>query len=194
VQIVDEDGADGLSMRTLARRLDSGTATLYRHFSNRAALIARVIDEVFGDVEFDVEGLAGLDWRQACEAAAQGMFDALSRHRKIAALLVEHMPMGPKAMALRERCLAVLLDNGFPPRLAAQAYATLARYVLGFAIQFNGPDDVQTAEDFRAVDPSAFAATAKAAEWLPVPIEQEFAFGLQLIIAGLADLRANQVS
>ena len=40
MQIIDEEGADALSMRSLAQRLDSGTATLYRHFPNRAALIA----------------------------------------------------------------------------------------------------------------------------------------------------------
>jgi TetR/AcrR family transcriptional regulator, tetracycline repressor protein len=38
-------------------------------------------------------------------------------------------------MAHRERLIATLLNNGFPPGLAALAYATLARHVLGYAIQ-----------------------------------------------------------
>jgi hypothetical protein len=46
-------------------------------------------------------------------------------------------------LANRELCLSVLLDNGFSPAVAAHAYATLARYVLGFAIQRSGsPPDV----------------------------------------------------
>src|SRR2546430_1768414 len=48
LRIVDEQGADALSMRSLAQALDSGTATLYRHFANRAELIAQVVDRVFG--------------------------------------------------------------------------------------------------------------------------------------------------
>lgn len=192
LRIVDEEGADALSMRTLAQRLDSGTATLYRHFSNRASLVAHVVDHVFGEVEFDADDLAVTGWRQACQAAAQGMFDALRRHRNVASLLVERLPAGPNAMALRERYLAVLLDNGFPAKLAAHAYATVARYVLGFAIQLGGAGGAQSFEDFPDVDPASYSATAAVAEWLPVSLEDEFAFGLRLIVSGLDNLRMNQ--
>ncbi|MFK0108449.1 helix-turn-helix domain-containing protein [Streptomyces sp. NPDC091217] len=37
LRIVDEEGTEALSMRALAERLGSGTATLYRHFGKRAA-------------------------------------------------------------------------------------------------------------------------------------------------------------
>ena len=40
LQIVDEQGADALSLRALADRLSSGTATLYRHVSGRAELMS----------------------------------------------------------------------------------------------------------------------------------------------------------
>ncbi|MDN3026097.1 hypothetical protein [Streptomyces sp. S.PB5] len=36
-------------------------------------------------------------------------------------------------MALRERCVAVLLKAGFEASLATRAYVTLARYVCGLA-------------------------------------------------------------
>nr|WP_308280544.1 TetR/AcrR family transcriptional regulator C-terminal domain-containing protein [Streptomyces lincolnensis] len=54
-----------------------------------------------------------------------------ARHRNAARPMVEQIPLGPNAMALRERCVAVLLDSGLPPWVAAYAYATLSRYVLG---------------------------------------------------------------
>ena len=44
LELVDAQGADALSMRTLAQRLNPGTATLYRHFANRSELIAHVVD------------------------------------------------------------------------------------------------------------------------------------------------------
>ena len=40
VKLVDDHGADALSMRSLAGHLGSSTATLYRHFPSRAALVA----------------------------------------------------------------------------------------------------------------------------------------------------------
>jgi len=181
-------------MRTLAQRLGSGTATLYRHFENRAALVAHVIDHVFGEIEIDARDLAALGWREACRTLARSMFDVLSRHRGVAQLLLEFLPSGPNAMAQRERSIALLLDNGFPIELAARAYATLARYVLGFAIQLgdqNGSrdEDLPQADIFRSLDKSRFPATFAVAAALPVPLEEEFSFGLELMIAGLGELQ-----
>jgi AcrR family transcriptional regulator len=190
LQIVDADGAEALSMRTLAQRLDSGTATLYRHFSGRADLIAHVVDLVSGSVEVDDAQLRAMPWPQACKAVARSMFEALRRHPNVAPLLAEAVPIGPNAMAARERLIALLLDNGFPPALAARSYATLARYILGFAIQLANPpvaaDDARLAQVFHDLDPDQFPATVKVADNLPVPLDEEFAFGLELIIDGLA--------
>jgi TetR/AcrR family tetracycline transcriptional repressor len=193
LQIVDEDGIEALSMRSLAQRLDSGTATLYRHFSGRADLVGQVVDRIFGEVEFDVERLAAMDWQQALRTVVHAMFQTLGRHRNAARLLVEQIPVGPNALAQREAGIAFLLNVGFPPELAARSYATLARFVLGFAIQFAGAgdqrgrgesDEVTTAV-LRGLDPTEFPATASVADWLPVPLEDEFAFGLELIIDAL---------
>ncbi|MEU9449898.1 TetR/AcrR family transcriptional regulator C-terminal domain-containing protein [Streptomyces sp. NPDC048277] len=195
LEIVDEEGADALSMRTLAQRLGSGTATLYRHFDNRAALVAHVVDRMFGAVDLTGEELAEMGWRQALRKVAHQMFDALGRHRNAARLMVEQTPMGPNAMLVRERCVAVLLDSGFAPGVAAHAYATLARYVLGFAIQVHGhgsgepSDDAQSSALFKGVDPDRFPATATVAGSLPLPIDEEFTFGLDLLLGGLAGLR-----
>ncbi|MER7834331.1 TetR/AcrR family transcriptional regulator C-terminal domain-containing protein [Streptomyces sp. NPDC096040] len=124
------------------------------------------------------------------------MFDALGRHGNVAPLLVERIPVGPNAMAVRERCVAVLLADGFPPRVAADAYAMLSRCMLGFAIQLRGHhgaerpgDDARASAVFRAADPSLYPATAAVADWLPVPLEDEFPFGLELVLEGLGRLR-----
>ena len=181
-------------MRSLAQRLESGTATLYRHFGNRATLITHVIDRVFGEVDVDFRALAELRWDQACQALARAMFAALGQHPKIAPLLIEQTPTGPNAMVFRERCLAVLLDGGLPPSVAARVYATLSRYVLGFAIQLagtgNDAEQARASAHFHDLPSAEFPATLAVADSLPVPLEDEFAFGLDLIVAGLRQLHA----
>jgi AcrR family transcriptional regulator len=192
LELVDEQGADALSMRSLAQRLGSGTATLYRHFASRSELVALVVDRVIG--ETDVPAVASLPWQEACILFAQRMFDALGGHGNLASLLIGHVPMGPNALARRERVLSVLLDNGFAPAVAAHAYATLSRYVLGFAIQVSGASAVADEQDaelsarFHQLDPARYPATVAAADALPVPLPEEFAFGLGLIVAGLEGL------
>jgi AcrR family transcriptional regulator len=196
LQIVDDEGADALSMRTLAQRLDSGTATLYRHFTGRADLIAHVVDLVFGSVEIDAAKVSAMPWQEACKAAAYAMFDVLRRHPNVAPLLGADVLIGPNAMAGREGLIAILLDNGFPPALAARSYATLARYILGFAIQLTSHrddlDDAGLSQVFQNLDPRQFPAIVKVADSLPVPLDDEFAFGLDLIIDGLTQALARR--
>jgi AcrR family transcriptional regulator len=189
LQIVDSEGADALSMRTLAQRLDSGTATLYRHFDSRADLVAHVVDRVFGTIQVDPAELSAMPWQEAAKALAHIMFDTLRRHPNVARLLTGDALVGPNAIATREVLIAIMLDNGFPPALAARSYATLARYILGFGIQQSIPrgdlDDAGVARVLHDLDPGQFPATVKVADHLPVPLEDEFAFGLDLIIDGL---------
>jgi TetR/AcrR family transcriptional regulator, tetracycline repressor protein len=189
--LVDAEGADALSMRTLAQQLNSGTATLYRHFANRSALVAHVVDRLFDDVQLDAADLAGQSWQRSCEAVAHAMFSALNRHPNVTRLLLEQTPLGPNAMAIREACLSMLLDSGFAPELAARIYATLSRYVLGFAIQFSGNPDshaAQDAEAFHSVDAAHFPATLAVADSMPIPLDVEFSFGLDLLIKGLSQI------
>jgi len=193
LQCVDEEGADALSMRTLAQRLNSGTATLYRHFTDRAHLVSHVVDHVFGEAELDSTTLAAMSWDEACRTVVRSMFGVLGRHPNVAPLLVEAVPTGPNALVLRERCIAVLLSNGFGPETAARAYALLARYVLGFAIQFTVDAERQAEADraatvFRDLDPAKFPATLAVADSMPQPLQEEFDFGLELILDGLARL------
>ncbi|MGO9152497.1 TetR/AcrR family transcriptional regulator [Mycobacterium sp.] len=195
LELVDERGADALSMRSLAQCLGSGTATLYRHFGSRSELVALVVDRMIGEI--DMRAIASLPWQQACMSFAQSMFDALGQHGNVASLLIGHVPVGPNALAQRELVLSVLLDNGFAPAAAAHAYATVSRYVLGFAIQISGStaaggqQDAEVSAAFHRLDPSRYPATVAVADELPVPLEEEFTFGLQLIVAGLERLHGS---
>lgn len=190
--IIDEEGAEALSMRALAVRLDSGTATLYRHFANRTALIAAIVDRVFGEVRFDEAQPGPMKWQDSFRTVARAMFDALSRHRNVTPLLVELVPVGPNALRLRERSIANLLANGFSTKRAVLAWATLAHFVLGFAIQasrsdFPGEKPEGTSAILHGLDAAQFPATVAAADAIPIPIEEEFSFGLDLMIRGLGE-------
>lgn len=67
----------------------------------------------------------------------------------------------------------------------------MTRYVLGFAIQPSEQevDDAEVSRLFHKLDPQIFPATHTVADYLPVPLDQEFALGLELIIDGLAKMR-----
>ncbi|WP_227981922.1 TetR/AcrR family transcriptional regulator [Nocardia spumae] len=190
--LVDSEGAGALSMRTLAQRLDTGTAVLYRAVANRSELVSLIVDRVFSEVAFDNDPTR-TDWQEACRSTAQRLFDTLNNHRGIAPLLIEQVPVGPSVMAHREQLLAMLLANGFSPEDAARTYTTVARFVVGFAAQLQGHDSTSNQDTaqletlFHQLDPAHFPATVAVADRLPkMTLEKEFSFGLDLLIAGLA--------
>ena len=181
LDIIDTHGAEALTMRALATHLESGTTTLYRHFTNRAALIAAVTDRVLGRVDSDAPSGT---WQQVCKFLAQQLFDTLAAHPNLAPLVVEHPPTGPGRLAGREQFLAVLLRDGFTPDTARRLYGTLSHYVLGFAVQLRAHAEVTSTLDISGADPIRFPATAKtvACGALPTTITEEFNYGLDLIL------------
>lgn len=181
LDIIDTHGAEGLTMRALATHLESGTTTLYRHFQNRAALIAAVTDRVLGKV--DTAAPPGT-WQQVCKFLAQQLFDTLAAHPNLAPLLIEQPPTGSGRLAGREQFLAVLLRDGFTPHTAGRLYGTLGHYVLGFAVQLSAHAEVTSTLDISGRDSIRFPATAKivASGALPMTIAEEFTYGLDLIL------------
>ena len=181
LEIIDTHGAEGLTMRALAAHLESGTTTLYRHFQNRAALIAAVTDRVLGKVNSDAPNGT---WQQVCKFLAQQLFDTLAAHPNLAPLLVEQPPTGPGRLAGREQFLAVLLRDGFTPHTAGRLYGTLSHYVLGFAVQLRAHAEVTSTLDISGADPIHFPATAKTAASgaPPMTIAEQFTYGLDLIL------------
>src|SRR5690349_6931481 len=80
LKLIDEVGIQALTLRMLAEALDSGTATLYRHFTGKDELLALVADRILGEVQVQPEELAGLSWREAATVAATTFYGVLGRH------------------------------------------------------------------------------------------------------------------
>jgi AcrR family transcriptional regulator len=53
LEIIDREGADGLSMRRLARALNRDPMILYRHAQNKAALLDGVAEMVLAQLKVD---------------------------------------------------------------------------------------------------------------------------------------------
>ncbi|MEV6735801.1 TetR/AcrR family transcriptional regulator [Streptomyces sp. NPDC051104] len=191
LKLVDEVGVQAFSLRMLADVLESGTATLYRHFASKDELMAYVVDRVLGEVH--VTGQEDFaTWQDAITAGAEAFYETLRRHLNVLPLLMAQVPVGPNGLANRERLIQLLLGHGFPVELAARAFTAIGHYVVGFAVQQHGPGSAgpesgpQLLDFYRHLDPATYPATTSAAEELTtVPLEEEFRFGLRLIIKGL---------
>jgi len=131
VALLDQEGADRLTMRRLAERLGTGSTTLYWHVKTKDDVLDLALDAIFGEVE--IPRTDGGDWREDVTALIRGWRAALLDHPWSASLLGRPL-MGPNVLARSEFLHATLVAAGFTdPHLTAAAYG-LSNYVIGSAL------------------------------------------------------------
>ncbi|TMR09369.1 TetR/AcrR family transcriptional regulator [Nonomuraea turkmeniaca] len=128
VALLDEEGADRLTMRRLAERLDTGSTTLYWHVKTKDDVLDLALDAVFGEVPLpDPAG----GWQAAVRELIGGWRAALLRHPWSATMLDRPL-MGPNALERTEFLYQTLTGAGFTAPQAA-AYS-LSNYVMGSVV------------------------------------------------------------
>ena len=174
VALVDDAGLDALTVRGLAARFGTGSATLYRHVASRDELLVLIVDHVLGEVEAPEESLPG---RARVEALAGELRQVLLRHPNLIPALPAAPLLGPNAIRGTALGLGSLIEAGFPEGVAVPGYLAHLDYVLGSVFY----DSAQTGRHGRPDDEVD----------LPHPPIEElgsdevFRFGLQAFLDGL---------
>ncbi|MGK5551296.1 TetR/AcrR family transcriptional regulator [Actinomadura kijaniata] len=132
VRLLDEEGLDALSMRTLGTRLNAGATSLYRHVASKDELIELVVDEVYGELPVPAADGPG-EWRAALARSADELRSMALRHPWVVAVLgqVGLAELGPNVARVSEGLLGVCAAAGFPVHVAEQAMKTVLAYVVG---------------------------------------------------------------
>ncbi|GAA1076142.1 TetR/AcrR family transcriptional regulator [Nocardiopsis composta] len=130
VELADEEGERGLSMRGVASRLGIGTASLYTYVPSRTELTALMLDAVIAESPLP-EDLPGT-WRERVEAWARHDW-RMFRSRPWTLRLIERPLLGPSLLAWYESALRVLSENGLSPVENASVIESVDAYVQGVA-------------------------------------------------------------
>ena len=214
--LADRDGLEALSMRHLAQAVGVEPMSLYNHVRDKDDLLDALADRVAAEMapvtpdaaapadapEATVTlAAAGTGWRPAIRSRYVSARSVLRRH-PWAVPLLESRPAGPDRMAQHEALLATLRDAGFSLELAHRAFLLLDGHLYGSVLQ-------EQAWPYRdAAEIQAVASTIAArlpgdryphlrelflervVQTGPAD-EGAFAFGLDLILDGLAQARAR---
>ena len=133
LKVVDARGLAALSMRAVAKVLDTGPASLYAHVVSKEQLIDLVLDRVYG--EFEVPEPDPDRWQeQLKEFVRQGQRVMLG-HPGLAAAMLGAPPMGPNGLKVVEGSLALLRGCGLPDAIAAYAGELLGQYIAVTALE-----------------------------------------------------------
>jgi AcrR family transcriptional regulator len=197
LRVVDAEGLDALTVRRLAQELGVGTMTLYWYVQNKDEVLDLVADRMMADVRLPA---ADADWRQAIRDVATAVREAMLRHANAVPVMLSRGSLGPNGLGLIDSGLGVFKAAGFDVAGAAEAYFTVANFVLGSSAAqlstYNPPGrpDVprpaygQMLREYIASLPAAKYPNLQAAAPLVFgpQAEDRFAVGLETIIDGLA--------
>ena len=147
LEVLDERGLAGFSMRRVAEKLDTGAASLYWHVGSKDGLLDLIMEEVIGEQLDAVPDPEPDRWQEQLKEVARGMRRTILGHRDIVQVSIGRVPMGPNALRLSERVLAILRAGGVPDDLAVQSYLLLFSVINGFTVDEAGYEDaaVETA-------------------------------------------------
>ncbi|MDA3646350.1 TetR/AcrR family transcriptional regulator C-terminal domain-containing protein [Saccharopolyspora indica] len=189
LEVLDESGHDGLSMRAVAERLGVGKMSLYHHVADRAELERLVIERLLA--ELDVPD-AALPWRERIGALARSIRSLVIRHPNATPLIALREYSDPASLRLPEAVMLALHDAGLRGVALVGGSRLVFSYAIGFTqIDMNARDSgdaVSPMESLPAADFPNIVAGARLTRGLS--FDDQFELGLQPLLAGLAAMAA----
>ncbi|WP_433523933.1 TetR/AcrR family transcriptional regulator [Nocardia pseudovaccinii] len=133
VELADRAGMDGLSVRRLATEMGIATTGLYRHFSDRTALLTAMVDLVLAEIPTPPAELT--HWRDRIRYEARQEWQLYHRHPWMLPTLARtRPPVGPALLDILERTFAALNQPGVPREAVLSIYLSVSGLVQGLAM------------------------------------------------------------
>jgi AcrR family transcriptional regulator len=129
--LLDREGAEALTMRRLAGELGVEAMSLYRHVSDRAALLESIADRLAAEIE---RRPPDEDWVDALRGVAIELRALAHRHPAAFTLVAMRVLNTSGVLRPIEDALAALRRGGFTPARAVFAYRLIVTYARGYAL------------------------------------------------------------
>jgi AcrR family transcriptional regulator len=202
LEILAAEGIESVSMRRIARALDTGPASLYAHVSNKDELDELMFDRVLAGVPLpqpDPER-----WIIQLKELLRGHVQAMLAYPGIAKVAWSTtVPVGPNVLQHGETILALLRAGGLSIKQAAYAADALSQYTRAFADQGSASGDIDEADVARrgkqmweymnSLPPGTFPNLLRVGEFFNAETASErFQFALDMFLGGLANLAESR--
>jgi AcrR family transcriptional regulator len=197
LRIVDTEGLDALTMRTVAHALGTGAASLYAHVSGKEELVELVVERVIGELQYPGEPDPAR-WQEQLKELARSIRSIFARHGDLARASFARIPLGENALRTSEWMIALLRGAGLADQVIAFACDLLPLYVMAIAYEeslyqseTNSPAEVERfvadmGRYFASLPPVRFPNVVSLATALTAGDDDErFEFGLEVLLRGL---------
>ncbi|GEC06718.1 hypothetical protein SSP24_43730 [Streptomyces spinoverrucosus] len=182
LKVGDREGAKAMTMRRIAAELGCDPMALYRHFTDREALLDAVADLALADAP---DPRPDQPWDARLVAVLTSIRSAALRHPGIAAHVAGRPPLQRHGRRLGAAITGALAEAGLPPTDVIRATQALVAYLaaaLAMGVQAGKPD----ARWRQLRDVISELPDAPPGDALPVTgSDDQFEYGLGLLISGI---------
>ncbi|MFF2546011.1 TetR/AcrR family transcriptional regulator C-terminal domain-containing protein [Kitasatospora sp. NPDC058063] len=192
LNLLNEAGLDGLTLRAIATRLDVKAPALYWHFKDKQALLDEMATEMMRRMTGRAgEGAPAGDWRETYLRTMRTLRAELLRYRDGAKVYSGARFTDTSYAAGLDASLRVLVEAGFTPTAAARAWQTAYSFTIGYVIeeQAMGPNPFDGEEgydvDARAERLAAHPLAAESGRVMFQDFDEGYEQGLAAILAGV---------
>jgi AcrR family transcriptional regulator len=206
MDLMSESGYDAVSMRSIAKRLDTGPASLYAHVANKEELDQLVLDRIAGGLEVPEPDPAR--WREQLKQLMRDMLTLYRQHPGSARAAMATIPTSGNAMRVTDGLMAIAIGGGVSPQAAAWFCDLGSAYVSAIAYEESiwlsratNPHD-GTAADHEEIDAQLRALMEQVGAALPFVQryaheltagdgDDRFEFGIAVLVSGLEAVSEN---
>jgi TetR/AcrR family tetracycline transcriptional repressor len=152
LQLLDGEGLDALSLRTLAGRLGVQAPTLYWHIGSKAGLLDALADAIMDEAIRAVPASRPDDtWGDCLLTALVELRAAMLRHRD-GARIVSGARLSLRRADFSESAMSTLVDRGVELQRARLLVLGGERFTVGYVLEEQAPaDPTQRAPDVAAL-------------------------------------------
>lgn len=189
--IVEKHGIEALTMRRLAKELDSSPMALYRHVRDKDELLLLLLDRAAAELPRDS---LPEEPRARVLALFQLLYEGLSERPWISGVLVKGDLIAPSVLWAIDEIITAFVAAGLSPREAGAAYLVAWRYTVGHltvrqetvrrAAELDRPPKVLKA--LAAPDPDQLPMLAQLKDfWLAARSRDTYGEDLAAVVDGL---------
>ncbi|MCR8633013.1 TetR/AcrR family transcriptional regulator [Paenibacillus radicis (ex Xue et al. 2023)] len=189
LELLKNEGSAGLSMRKIAKALDTGPSSLYVYVTNLQELSAYVLDYGLDKVVFPSSQDGS--WKTRLFDVLNSYLTVLYESPGIAELSLTTIPIGPHSLAITEYILQRLQEGGIHSTSAAWGADLLLLYASSVAFEQSSRDQKGTtllaiSSSYQSLDAIQYPMIASLRnEMTSSDGEERFRWGLEVILHGI---------
>lgn len=183
LDVIERDGLEKLTLRTLATHLGVSAPSIYHHFANKTELLVAAAKELVKDVPAPRVSSFN-DWKGWFRSMALNVYKHVTQRPRASALLVEYFPHA-MVFPFRNRASELLLSAGVPTEEVVTIIRSFEKLTFGLILA-DATEGLSGKRDWADVPPGRFPAYSAALGAATLDTQKALSTAIDIFLEGVS--------